>query len=129
MDTTISRTFKIKPVKGKPTKSVLKTRPFQKRKFRTYQLVKGIKKPLKNTFIERKGKFLIDSLGEKRGLTLRRGLAKLRKESRIEPIKRKPIRQITPRAISKPKRKVSQATLDILKAGREKRLANLKKRK
>ena len=86
-DTTISRTFKIKAVRGKPKRPTLKTRSFKKRKFRSFRIKKGKRIGLKNTFIEKR-KFLIDSAGERKGLSLRRGLAKLRKESKVKPKKR-----------------------------------------
>jgi len=117
-DTTISRTFKIKAVKGKPKSPHLKTKSFKKRKFRDFKIRKGKRVKLKNTFIERT-KFLIDHSGEKRGLTLRRGLAKLRKESRAKPIKKKKV--ITPNKRSE--------LLKNLEKARAARMKNLKGKK
>ncbi len=129
VDSTLSRTFRIKPTKAKAQKPRLKTKTFQKRKFRTFRIIKGKKVPLpKGKFIEKGGRFtkqnfLLDLKGEKKGITLRRGLKQLRKASRIP--KRKPIKRIT----TKKKRTLSQAQLDALTKGRKKRLSNLKRKK
>ncbi len=99
VDTSLSRRFKIKPTGGKPKKGVLKApiRNFNKtkKKFRNFRIVKGKRVPLKNTFIERKGKPLLDTRGEKRGITLRRrikmldNIAKARKSKRSKKTTRK----------------------------------------
>ncbi len=119
-DTTISRTFKIKAIKGKPKKPTLKTQSFKKRKFRSFRIKKGKRIGLKNTFIEKR-KFLIDTRGEKRGLTLRRGLAKLRRESRVKPIKKKVVKKVS----TSNQRKIM---LNNLKKARAIRMRNLKRR-
>ena len=125
VDSTLSRTFKIKKVgKAKPKKAKLKTRSFQKHKFRRHRIVKGKRKRLKNIFIEKKGRFLIDTVGEKRGLTLRRGLKQLEKRSGFKPQKRKQVRITT-----KKKTSLSQAQLSALAKGRAKRMSNLKKKR
>ena len=124
-DTSLGRTARIRPSKGKPSTPKLKTPKGYSRKtsakFRRYKIRKGKRVPLVKGRVIERGKHLLDTVQEKKQITLRRRIAQLSKP----PKKRKPVR----RAISKPKRKVSQTTLNILKAGREKRLANLKKRK
>jgi len=87
-DRSIARTHKIKGSRLKPKKSKLKV-PVgyyakTRKKFRGYKIVKGKRIPLKQKWIERRGKPLIDTLGEKRGLTARRRLAQLRKQSGIK---------------------------------------------
>ena len=133
VDGTLSRTFKIKKVgKAKPKKAKLKTRSFQKHKFRRHRIVKGKRKPLKNTFIEKKGRFLIDTIGEKRGLTLRRGLKQLEKRSGFKPQKRKSVKRITSRPIFKPTpttKTKRQVMLKNLEKAREVRISNLRKKK
>ena len=129
VDSTLSRTFRIKPTKGKVEKPKLKTKTFQKKKFRTFKIVKGKRVPLpKGKFIEKGGRFtkrnfLLDLKGEKKGITLRRGLKQLKKASKLP--KRKPMKRIT----TKKKRTLSQAQLDALAKGRKKRLSNLKRKK
>ncbi len=100
VDTSLSRTFKIKPTGGKPKKGVLKAPSGNfartKNKFRDFRIVKGKRVPLKNTFIEKKGKALLDTRGEKKGITLRRriamleNLAKARKAKQLKT--KKPLR-------------------------------------
>ncbi len=81
VDTSLSRRFKIKPTGGKPKKGVLKapSRNFDKtkRKFRNFRIVKGKRVPLRNTFIEKRGRALLDTRGEKQGITLRRRIKQL----------------------------------------------------
>jgi len=93
VDRSIARTYKVVGSKGKPKKTKLKV-PYgyaskTKHKFRSYKIVKGKRISLRNKFIERRGKSLIDTRGEKRGLTARMRLAQLRRQSGIRPIKRK----------------------------------------
>lgn len=152
-DNTLARTFKIRKTRGKPKKSKFKTQSFNKKIFRDFRIVKGKKKKLKNTWIERKGKALIDTPGEKRGLTLRQGIKKLtlkkpikkrkvrvRKTTRRKQIsttiktkspQRSPLRakkrKVTFKQGSKTKRKVSQEVLNNLARGRAIRLRNLRK--
>ena len=151
-DETLSRTFKIKKARGKPKSPTFKTKKFQKQKFRKFRIVKGKKVPLKNTFIE-KSKSLIDTKGEKKGLTLRAGIKRLQKQkvrvrkptriSQGKKIKRtirksknrtstttktEVNRPVKNKSVKSSKRKVSQQVLDNLAKGRAKRLANLKKR-
>lgn len=121
-DTSLGRTARIKPSIGKPTTPKLKVpKGYAKRtspKFRRYKVVKRKRVPLPKGKVIEKSKYLLDTSQEKKQITLKRRIAQLSK----------PPKEV-PRVISKPKRKVSQTTLDILKAGREKRLANLKKKK
>jgi len=113
VDTTLSRTFKLKPIKKKPSRPVLRTSRYKPKKFRTFRIVKGKRKPLKDTFIERKGKALIDTRGEKRGLTLRKGLKQLRKRS-TKPVRVKRVTKPT-----RVKRTLSEAQLKALAKGRK----------
>ena len=91
VDTSLSRRFKIKRTGGKPKKGVLKApiRNFDrtKKKFRDFRIVKGKKVPLKNTFIEKKGKPLLDTRGEKRGITLRRRIKMLNNLAKARKVK------------------------------------------
>jgi len=85
-DHSLARTFKIQKVnktaknpKLKVPKSYFsKTKP----KFRDFRKVKGKKVPLKNKWIEKKGKPLLDTRDEKKKITLLSQLAKLKKKSR-----------------------------------------------
>ena len=93
VDTSLSRRFKIKETRGKPSKSNrVSSGNFSrtKNKFRDFRIVKGKRIPLKNTFIEKKGKPLLDTRGEKKGITLRRRLAmldNLKKARRVKQLK------------------------------------------
>ncbi len=92
-DTSLARTAKTKPTKGIPKKPFLPVpknyAQKTKKKFRTYRIVKGKKKPLKKgTVIERRTR-LLDTPQERRGITLKKRLAQLRKQP-IKTIKRKP---------------------------------------
>ncbi len=84
-DKSLARTFKIRKVKGTPKKPKIKipqnhfTRT--RKKFRTFKIRKGKKIKTKNRFIERR-KRLLDTKSERRGITLRRKLAQLRKKSK-----------------------------------------------
>ncbi len=131
-DQSLARTSQIKPVFRKPEKPKLKVpRKYSvktKRKFRTYKIVKGKRKPLKKgKVIEKKG-YLLDTISEKKKITLKRRIAQLEKQSKIKRkypkrkimrvVKRKPIRRITPQ-----QRKVM---LRNLAKARRVRMINLK---
>ena len=124
LDTSLARTGRIRPIRGKPKRPLLRVpKNFAKqtkRKFRTFRRVKGKKIPLRKGKVIEKSRFLLDTRAEKRSITLSRRVAQLNKQARQPP---KAIKT------SKPKRKVSQKTLDILARGRKTRLQNLKKRK
>ena len=131
-DTSLARTGKIKPTRGKPGKSRLKV-PIgyavkTKFKFRTHRRFKKKRIPLKRGRVIEKRKHLIDSRGEKKGLTLRRAIAKLKKKS-MKRIIRKPIKRI----FKRPKRKITSAQRNILltrlKKARAVRMKNLRGRK
>ena len=92
VDRSLSATFKLKPV-GKVKRLGVLTKGEKgrflktKRKFRSFRIVKGKRVPLKNRYIEKKGRPRIDTRGEKRGLTLRRlakqkGFIKKRKKKK-----------------------------------------------
>jgi len=110
-DTSLARTAKIKPGKGKPKESRLRVpRGFSKRtsrKFRRFRVVKGKRVALPKGKVIERGKHLLDTRGEKRQITLKKRIAQ----------------------ITKPKRKkLSSAQLNALSKGREKRAKNLRKR-
>lgn len=83
LDETLARTGKIFPVKGKPQTPQLKVsaKPRSK-KFRRFKKVKGRKVPLAKGKVIEKSKFINDSVGEKKKLTLLKKLAQLKKQSK-----------------------------------------------
>lgn len=90
IDHTTSRTLKIKPVGKK--KKLGKLNPFEnkyfsktKNKYRGVKIRKGKRKFVQNKFIEKLGRPVIDTRGEKRGLKLN----KLAKQLRSPTIKRR----------------------------------------
>ncbi|GAG86622.1 unnamed protein product, partial [marine sediment metagenome] len=92
IDVTTANTFKIKPVRipkkfAKPRKKERGYFERTKIKYRDFRIRKGKKIPLKNKFIEKKGKPRIDTRGEKEGLKL----AKFIKQQRFlgQPKRRK----------------------------------------
>ena len=90
IDNTTARTFLIKRTAGKPQTPILLTKPFQKKKFREHRIIKGKKKKTRDTFIERSKKgsnFLIDTKGEKEGLSLSKGLSQLKKQSKKQKVR------------------------------------------
>ena len=134
IDHSTARTFKIKKVGkvktlGGITKREGKNFKKTRRKFRSFKIKKGVKKPLTRKFIEKR-KFLIDTKGEKRGLKLSR----IAKQLRGPPARRKQPRRNTRRRIvvkrglrrshartSQPtKRGLSQIQLSNLAKGRAK---------
>ena len=126
LDTSLARTGRIRPTKGKPQRPKLRVpKNFAKqttRKFRTFKIRKGKRIPLRKGKVIEKSRFLLDTEAEKRSITLSRRIAQLNKQARLRQLS-KTIRT------SKPKREISQKTLDALARGREIRLQNLKKRK
>ena len=111
-DTSLARTSKIVKTKGKPKRPIIKVpknyAKNTKKKFRTYRVVKGKKKPLrKGTVIER-GTRLLDTRQERKGITLRKRI------SQIAPTR-------------KFKKTLSVKQLATLKKGREK-LKELRKK-
>lgn len=76
IDQSTANTFRIRKIKRKvnPNKLTRINNPFYfsstLHKYRGYRIRKGKRIPLKNIFIEKKGIFRIDSVGEKRGLRL-----------------------------------------------------------
>ncbi len=92
VDQSLSRRGKIKRTKGIPRKSKLKVpKGYASRtanKYRKFRIVKGKRKPIINSIIEKRTK-LLDTKSERRGITLRRK-----------------IRQISPRPKKRSKKKV-----------------------
>lgn len=93
-DTSLARTSRIKPTKGKIGKSRLKVpvgyAAKTKYKFRTYRIVKGKRKPLVKGKVIEKRKRLLDTRQEKNKITLRRRIAQIRKPiKKAKRIKRK----------------------------------------
>ncbi len=66
---------------------------------------KGKRKPLKNVFIERKGKFLIDTRREKRKITLA-SLLKKKTKKKASPAQLKSLKKA--RAVKKKKRRLNK---------------------
>ncbi len=97
-DTSLGRTARIRPTKGKPTTPKLKVpKAYSRRtskKFRRYRVVKGKKVPLvKGRVIERR-KHLLDTVQEKKQITLRRRIAQISKPPKKRKItKRKTIKR------------------------------------
>ena len=83
IDTSLARTFQVKATRGTPQKLGVRTTRFNKKKFRDFRIVKGRRKKLKNTFIERSRR-LLDTSGERKGITLRRRMAQLRKRPTVK---------------------------------------------
>ena len=140
LDNKISRTAKLVPVKkvkkfGKITKQQKGYFNKYKKNLRGYKIVKGKRVPTPGTYIEKKGKAVISSPGEKRQLALnRRAKAKPRKavkRTTRRPVKRTTRRQ-TPvkRTARKPvKRSVQKSrTKTPIKRSRSKNTRKSKKR-
>ena len=101
VDTSLSRTGRIKPSSKKPSKRKLKApsgyAKKTKKKFRKYKIRKGKRKPLrKGKVIERK-RYIQDTLQEKQKLTLKRRIAQLKKQAR-KPVRRTPTRRAPARS-------------------------------
>jgi hypothetical protein len=82
VDKSLARTFKTKRSKKKPTGRLPKGVPRgyfsrNRKKFRDFRIVKGKRKPLKNIFIEKKGR-LLDTKPEKKGITLRKKISQFK---------------------------------------------------
>ncbi len=87
-DTSLARTARIKRTKGKPKRPRLKVpKGYAKRtvkKFRTYQIIKGKRKPLPKGKVIERSRNLLDTRQEKRKIGVRR---------RIKQITRKPVKR------------------------------------
>ena len=83
-DHSLARTFKLKQTNKEAQKPKLKVPASYfsktKHKFRDFRKVKGEKIPLKNKWIEKKGKFLLDTRAERNKITLLAKLSKLKKK-------------------------------------------------
>lgn len=89
IDKSLSRTFEVRPARGKPSKPQLGVpRSFfsqNRNKFRNFRIRRGKKILIdENRFIE-KGKFLLDTPGERRKITLAKRLSELRGKKRKKP--------------------------------------------
>ena len=98
VDTSLSRTGKVKPIAKKPQKPKLKV-PYTygsktKYKFRKYKIRKKKKVPLIKGKVIEKRKRLLDTPQEKAQITLARRVAQLEKKARLRPIKRKTVRKV-----------------------------------
>jgi len=90
VDRSLSATFKIKKTnrKAKPPQIRISRNYFKntQRKFRDFKIRKGKQVPLKNKFIERKGKPRLDTGGERRKIQASAVVARLRRTNlRIKP--------------------------------------------
>ena len=98
-DTSLSRTARIKPIKGKPTTSKLKVPKGYSRKtfgkFRRYRIKKGKRIPLKKGRVIELGRHLLDTRQEKKRIGLKRRIAQIRKPSKRKSTKRKSIKRKT----------------------------------
>ncbi len=129
VDTSLSRTAKIKSSPRKPSKRILKAptgyASKTQKKFRKHKIVKGKKKPLRSGKVIEKKRHLLDTKQEKKKIGLKRRIAQLHKQSRVRTPVGKPL---TPQQAtfnkrvrtSMKKRKPSQAQLDALAKGRAK---------
>ena len=141
IDNTTARTFKISRAKrvkklGKVDKNVKGYFKRNRKKFRAFKIRKGKGIRIKQKFIEKKGKPLIDTFGEKSGLSIRRLKAnkfKLRRGSTFKALnKRKNVNKRIIRTAPKPKRIITPTQrrnmLRNLKLARQIRSRNLKRR-
>ncbi len=99
LDTSLARTGRIKPTKGKPKRSKVRIptgyAAKTKIKFRTHRIVKGKRKPLpKGKVIERR-KRLLDTPQEKRKISLRRRMKQITPKPKVsrKKSKRKSVRK------------------------------------
>ena len=92
-DTSLSRTARINPTRGKPSTPKLKVPKGYSRKtskkFRRYRVVKGKRVPLPKGKVIERSKHLLDTRQEKKKITLRRRIAQLSKPPKRKTIKRK----------------------------------------
>ncbi len=90
VDMTVAGRFRIRPVAKGTDKVVDNYFAYNKNKFRDYKIKQGKQIPLKNTWIEKKGKFRIDQESEKAGLTLSKLIKKQdwlgKKKKRKKPL-------------------------------------------
>lgn len=110
VDQSLGRVSEIRKVRGSPKKPKLKIpKDYAKltnRKFRKYKIKKGKRIPLKKGRVIERKKYLLDVRSEKKGITLKRKLAQLRKSSKRKVVRRIPIkRKRTPARPSPMKRK------------------------
>ena len=131
VDRSLARTARPKVTTGKIDDSSIKGVPVgyakkTKGKFRTVRIVKGKARRLPSGAIIEKTKHILDTGGEKKGLTARRLASQINKKVRV---KKKVKKKSAKRTTKKTKRKLSQAQSDALAKGREKKLDKFKKKK
>ncbi|GAG91876.1 unnamed protein product, partial [marine sediment metagenome] len=85
IDKSLARTFQLK-LAGKPAqepKTIIPANYYRNTiyKYRDYKIVKGVRKPMKDKFIERKGISLLDTPEEREDISLKRALSDLQKKS------------------------------------------------
>jgi len=128
VDTSLSRTGKIKATRLKARKAKIKSpvgyAKRTRKKFRTHRIVKGKRVKLRNAVIEKRGKALLDTQQERRGITLAKRLRQLspKKQKKVR-VKKKSARRITNGLTKK------QTMLKNLAKARRVRKSNLKKKK
>lgn len=93
-DTSLSRTATIKPTSGKPRQPRLKVpsgyASKTQRKFRTYRIRKGRKVRRSEERVIERTRNIVDTRGEKRGISLRQRIAQLsRKRRSVKKVRRK----------------------------------------
>ncbi len=99
-DQSLGRTARIKPIMGKPTAPKLKVpKSYSRktsRKFRRYKVVKGKRIPLQKGRVIERGKFLLDTIQEKKQITLKRRIAQLSKPPKKKPTRSRMMKHQTP---------------------------------
>ena len=133
IDTSLARTGKMKitakniqrPILKAPASYGSKTRP----KFRTYKIRKKKRVPLRKGKVIERRKRLLDTVQERKQITLLRRIRQLEKQVGIRS---KTSRKVTSRLPTRPSTKrtrtLSQAQLNALAKGRKKRAQNLARR-
>ncbi len=91
IDHSLARTFKLRGTIKKAQKPILKVPANyfakNKKKFRNFRIVKGERIPTPFKWIEKRGKFLLDTRDEKRKITLFRRLSTLKKKFKLKSTK------------------------------------------
>jgi len=109
VDTSLSRTARIKPTRGKPSSPQIKVpKGFARRtskKFRRFKQRKGKRVPLPKGKVIERGRFLLDTRQEKRQITLKKRIAQLKKPSKRKATPSQLMNLAKGRKILKDKRK------------------------
>ena len=135
VDTSLSRTAKLKPSPRKPSKRILKAptgyASKTKKKFRKYKIVKGKRKTLPSGKVIERRRHLLDTKQEKKQITLRKRIAQLQKQSK-KSVRKNPTTPLQSNYNQKLrktiKRKATPQQLMNLKKGRDK-LARMRRSK